>query len=300
MTLGSPGGSPACGNNSQYLPSFLMGPGGETSYTSPGGRTNLNFSGESQQYLSCFKSMWKCSLTVTSPQLGATSPQDFNRSALTQKTLFKQQNMQVNQSFNNSGFQNHNASISASGPPTQGLFDSLRNDTTDIDGCGTSLNRSVAFKENLGAAPMGLGTAALHHRTMNESYLTAGGSSFDTSNLQHITSPMRPREFCNYNNDSICSPVMSNNPNLWVTVFGFPPSAAHLILSHFSQYGTILDKVFASQNGNWVHLKYSTVLECDKALNFHEKILGSNIMIAVTNCRDKSITHKHALTENNL
>lgn len=234
---------------------------------------------------------------VTSPQ----SPQDFNRSALTQKTLFslQQQNLQKNQSFNSSGFQqNHNTSISAGGPPTQGLFDSLRNENNGIDSCG--LNRSVAFKENLGGTPMGLGTAALHHRTMNESYLTAGGTSFDTPNASHITSPIRQREFCNFQNESICSPSVSHNPNLWVTVFGFPPTAAQLILSHFSQYGTILDKIFAPQNGNWVHLKYSTVLECDKALNFHEKILGNNIMIAVTSCRDKSILHKRALSENNL
>lgn len=241
---------------------------------------------------------------MTSPQLGPTSPQDFNRSALTQKTLFslQQQNLQKNQSFNNSGFQNHNTSISAGGPPTQGLFDSLRNDHNDIDGSGANLNRSVAFKENLGGTPMGLGTAALHQRTMNESYLTAGGNSFDTSNAQHITSPIRQREFCNFNNnESLCSPSPSNNPNLWVTVFGFPPTAAQLILSHFSQYGTVLDKVFAPQNGNWVHLKYSTVLECDKALNFHEKILGNNIMIAVTPCKDRSIIlHKRALSENNL
>lgn len=247
---------------------------------------------------------------MTSPQ-GPTSPQDFNRSALTQKTLFlQQQNLQKNQSFNNSGFQNHNTSISAGGPPTQGLFDSLRNDP-GIDG----LNRSVAFKENLGTPMHGLGTAALHHRTMNSSYLTgnnnsqndktyltAGGSSFDTSNA-HITSPIRQREFCNFNNESICSPIASSNsnhPNLWVTVFGFPPTAAQLILSHFSQCGTILDKIFAPQNGNWVHLKYSTVLECDKALNLNEKILGNNIMIAVTSCRDKSILHQRALSENNL
>lgn len=53
MTLGSPGGSPACANNSQYLPSFLMA-GSDSSYASPrnntmspvGGRANLNFSGE--------------------------------------------------------------------------------------------------------------------------------------------------------------------------------------------------------------------------------------------------------------
>ncbi|KAL5277930.1 NUP35 family protein [Megaselia abdita] len=286
MTLGSPGGSPACGNSS-YLPSFLMGDNSLTSprsTLSPNKRGNLNFS-------------------VTSPQ-GATSPQDFNRSALTQKTLFlQQQNLQKNQSFNNSGFQNHNTSIPAAGPPTQGLFDSLRNDNIGIDNnCGPGLNRSVAFKENLGGGtPMGLGTAALHQRTMNESYLTAGGSSFDTSHIQQqMTSPIRQRDFCNFNNESICSPTMSNNPNLWVTVFGFPHTATPLILSHFSQYGTILDKVFAPQNGNWIHLKYSTVLECDKALNFHEKILGNNIMIAVTSCRDKTILHKRALSENNL
>lgn len=51
---------------------------------------------------------------------------------------------------------------------------------------------------------------------------------------------------------------VSNN---WVTVFGFPPSAASFILSQFSQLGTILQH-HIPPNGNWMHLKYQTKLVC--------------------------------------
>ena len=49
---------------------------------------------------------------------------------------------------------------------------------------------------------------------------------------------------------------VSNN---WVTVFGFPPSAASFILSQFAQLGTILQH-HIPPNGNWMHLKYQTKL----------------------------------------
>ncbi|XP_071795473.1 nucleoporin NUP35-like isoform X1 [Asterias amurensis] len=74
----------------------------------------------------------------------------------------------------------------------------------------------------------------------------------------------------------------------WVTVFGFPPAATSFIIQQFSQYGSILRHVVAS-NGNWLHLHYSSKLQAKKALGKNGKVVAGNIMIGVTPCIDKSI-----------
>lgn len=72
-----------------------------------------------------------------------------------------------------------------------------------------------------------------------------------------------------------------------------------MILSHFSQCGSIIDKIFPpQQNCNWMHIKYSSRIECDKALNYNEKILNNNIMIGVTRCKDPNIIDKENLNDN--
>ena len=43
----------------------------------------------------------------------------------------------------------------------------------------------------------------------------------------------------------------------WVTVFGFPPSAASYILQQFSQCGTVLQHHIPA-NGNWMNIRYQT------------------------------------------
>lgn len=82
----------------------------------------------------------------------------------------------------------------------------------------------------------------------------------------------------------------NNNSNFWITVFGFPQNAVSAILSHFSQCGSILEKVCSS--GTWIHLKFSSLLECDKALLYNGKIICNNLMIGVTRCTDDSVLDK--------
>lgn len=79
---------------------------------------------------------------------------------------------------------------------------------------------------------------------------------------------------------------VSNN---WVTVFGFPPSAASFILSQFSQLGTILQH-HIPPNGNWMHLKYQTKMQAQKALGKSNKVMGGSIMIGVSLCSDPVVT----------
>lgn len=98
--------------------------------------------------------------------------------------------------------------------------------------------------------------------------------------------------------NSALSPTPVRPTNFWITVFGFPHTATSIILSHFSQCGTIVDKKFAPQNGNWIHLRFASGLECEKALNYHERIISNNLMIGVTYCKDPSIVDKENLERN--
>lgn len=97
----------------------------------------------------------------------------------------------------------------------------------------------------------------------------------------------------------------ANNNNVrptkhWITVYGFSPAATSMILNHFAQCGTILEKVFPPQNGNWVHLRFASSLECEKALNYHERILANSLMIGVTYCKDPNIVDKENLERSKL
>ncbi|KAJ4450131.1 hypothetical protein ANN_01538 [Periplaneta americana] len=85
--------------------------------------------------------------------------------------------------------------------------------------------------------------------------------------------------------------------NTWVTVFGFPPSAASFILSQFSHYGNILEKRMPAK-GNWMHIHYQTKLECRKALSNNGKVFGGTIMIGVMTCKDQDILNDIRNKEN--
>eukprot|EP00095_Tigriopus_kingsejongensis_P007797 maker-scaffold370_size193435-snap-gene-0.42 protein:Tk07797 transcript:maker-scaffold370_size193435-snap-gene-0.42-mRNA-1 annotation:"nucleoporin nup53 isoform x3" len=74
----------------------------------------------------------------------------------------------------------------------------------------------------------------------------------------------------------------------WVTVFGFPPSASGYILSQFAQCGTVLQH-HIPPNGNWMHIKFQTKLQAQKALTKSNKVMGGSIMIGVSPCTDPNV-----------
>lgn len=94
------------------------------------------------------------------------------------------------------------------------------------------------------------------------------------------------------------SPRPYNSANFWITVFGFPQTETSSIFLHFSQCGTIMDKVFPTNGGNWVHIKFASRLECDKAINYNERIIGNCLMIGVIYCKDPTIIDKENLERN--
>ncbi|KAM6398067.1 nucleoporin NUP35-like [Pluvialis apricaria] len=74
----------------------------------------------------------------------------------------------------------------------------------------------------------------------------------------------------------------------WVTVFGFTQASASYILLQFAQHGNILKHVM-SNTGNWMHIRYQSKLQAQKALSKDGKIFGGCIMIGVKPCTDKSV-----------
>lgn len=50
-----------------------------------------------------------------------------------------------------------------------------------------------------------------------------------------------------------------------------------------------MDVVHAPQNGNWMHVRFASRIESDKALNYNLKVIANNVMVGVTRCNDESI-----------
>ncbi|KZS16170.1 Nucleoporin NUP53 [Daphnia magna] len=74
----------------------------------------------------------------------------------------------------------------------------------------------------------------------------------------------------------------------WVTVFGFPPSAASYVLTQTGMWGHIMEHRIPSQ-GNWMHLKFASRLQARKALARNGRLLTDTLMIGVVPCTDGAI-----------
>lgn len=246
-------------NTSGVLPGFLLG---EASHQ----RTNT------------FSPTKKTLSFVTSPHqsgihhnIYASPTQDSNRSPFNQSGLGS---VHLQQQQQTKLFKYHPTSHdnSISAPPTVGLFDSLREER----------NQMTPIKP--GSSPF----QQLPGGTANDSYVNASGF-----NVSRVMSPIQNLS----SNDTLSR---SNKPpfnSFWVTVFGFSASSVATILSHFAQCGTIVDKIFSSQNGNWIHLRFSSRIECDKALNFNGKVIANSLMIGVVPCTEQSIINEDAVRE---
>jgi len=70
----------------------------------------------------------------------------------------------------------------------------------------------------------------------------------------------------------------------WVTIFGFPSSAASYILQQFSQCGTVLQHHIPA-NGNWMNIRFQTKMQAQSALGRNGRIMGGTLMIGVVPCQ---------------
>lgn len=68
----------------------------------------------------------------------------------------------------------------------------------------------------------------------------------------------------------------------WVTVYGFPASSKAYILHQFQTVGEVVN--FTAGAGNWLHLRYYTRLQAEKALSYDGRTLAGQLMIGVKKC----------------
>jgi hypothetical protein len=72
----------------------------------------------------------------------------------------------------------------------------------------------------------------------------------------------------------------------WVTVFGFPSDQLDFVLDLFSKHGNIVNHKKPPQ-GNWVHIRYSSIVHARQALSRNGKVFGGSLMIGVIPCTDR-------------
>ncbi|KAL7742995.1 hypothetical protein ACLKA6_011360 [Drosophila palustris] len=266
MTLGSPISSPGS-NQNQYLPPFLMGdPQAMTPHNntlSPKlGRYNVSFAASPPS-------------NNTTQETGYNNLQQLNRSAVGTRTLF------AGGSANGSGGA-ANTSHQA-GPPTQGLFDSLRSE--QMPGTPQRTHLGMLQASHLNSSNYSLNQSSHPPTTqLNDSYV----ANAPNASMRALCSPLG----ANMSPLTITHTPQARASDFWVTIFGFSPGASSMILQHFTMCGTIVDVVHAPLNGNWMHVRFASRIESDKALNYNLKVIASNVMVGVTRCTDENIIGK--------
>lgn len=195
----------------------------------------------------------------------------------------QQQQQQSQQQF----YQAQNQNASVTGPPATGLFDYLKNDksfqTPTKNFLSHQQSQSFSNQQSFHDASLmnqsGFNQSRIMSPISNVNNNSEYNNSYHQNSTFQTTIPAVPM-----------SGFINGNNNFWITVFGFPQTAVGAILSHFSQCGSILEKVCSS--GNWIHLRFSSRMECDKALLYNGKIVCNNLMIGVTRCTDTNLFEK--------
>ncbi|RUS73508.1 hypothetical protein EGW08_018723 [Elysia chlorotica] len=170
------------------------------------------------------------------------------------------------------------------GPPTKSLFSSPSSPDGNLSHLNASAhNRSMSSTtiRQMASTPAPP-TSGLFH--------TPGPSRGDTSMQilgQSHTLPVSPAQADPFytQGDLKSTDVLDDT---WVTVFGFPPGATSFILQQFSQYGTIIKHVVASEC-NWMHIHYMTKMQAKKALSKDGKVYGGCMKIGVSACIEKTV-----------
>jgi len=184
---------------------------------------------------------------------------------------------------------NRSLSVASSGTPqTPQLSSTTRGPSLLAQ--NSSLNRSqlrTPGEKHGGPPTIGLLGGLTPNRGNNSTVGTPGGFGTPVPSTPHLSFGATPNtSTAREEIAATCEPL--DPMNVWVTVFGFPPSAGSYILSQFSSYGTILQHSMPP-NANWMHLRFQTRLQAKKAISKNGTILGSTIMVGVSPCTDTTV-----------
>jgi len=169
-----------------------------------------------------------------------------------------------------SSLRNGGSNDKPGGPPTKGLFSTPTH----------SQHLSRVLDNQVSTSPMA-GTPGTPRAQMNCTPMPS------TPQLSFGSAAGTPKLFNNTLDSSLSSHGEGGNTT-WVTVFGFPPSAASYILKQFSQCGTVLQH-HVPVNGNWMHIRYQTRTQAASALGRSGRVLSGTLMIGVVLTADAEV-----------
>ncbi|KAK2154866.1 hypothetical protein LSH36_255g01006 [Paralvinella palmiformis] len=260
MSLGSPQSPLSSGGHTQnqYLPAFLMGEP-TPALTSPTSTRIWQGSTTSPpQMISHHRSSW-----------GSPSS-SLNQSQTSARTMFAQSPRVEPRA---SGRKEK-----AGAPPVQGLFESMH---TATPSSGRKMMLDVSQSSSFRQTPN-------VYNTITPGLHTPGGANTSVSQYgQPPKTPPSPAQRDPFYTQGDNLKAQDDLDETWITVFGFPPAATSYILQQFSQYGSIVKRVIASE-GNWMHIKFQSKVQAKKALSKNGRIFGGCIMVGVTPCIDKA------------
>ncbi|KAM6350659.1 LOW QUALITY PROTEIN: nucleoporin NUP35-like [Alca torda] len=183
-------------------------------------------------------------------------------------------------------------------PDSAGLSPSPPVVPTRKDRSGAPPVRSLydkSYRPGLGPTPLGSRIPASFSTTQSPLVGSMPSAPGTASSMSRPASVGQPRKttLSPAQPDPFCTEGDSQRPEdrcdgTWVTVFGFPRGSASYILLRFAQYGNILKHV-VSKRGNWMHIRYQSKLQAQKALRKDGRILGECITIGVKPCIDETV-----------
>jgi len=170
-----------------------------------------------------------------------------------------------------SALRNGSSNDKPGGPPTKGLFSTPTH----------SQHLSRVLDTQVPTSPLAANMGGTPRAQMNCTPMP------NTPQLSFGASGATPKLFNNTHDSSLSSHGEGSNMT-WVTVFGFPPSAASYILKQFSQCGTVLQH-HVPVSGNWMHIRYQTRTQASSALSRSGRVLSGTLMIGVSLTPDAEV-----------
>jgi len=143
-----------------------------------------------------------------------------------------------------------------------------------------TLNRSTRTPGDKPGGPPTTGLMNSLNNTPNRSVLNT--SSWATPDTSSSVFPATP------SSTQVCEGEDAAPMANWVTVWGFPPSAASFVLQQFGSCGTVLQHIMPP-NSNWMHIRFQTRLQASKAMSKNSSVLGGSIMVGVMPCKEESV-----------
>ena len=172
----------------------------------------------------------------------------------------------------------------AAPPPVVSIYDSKANESparrSDGGGSARSLRPRAALPRHMQHEAEEAAQATPDNKARKRSLASPLGYLMDTNS---------PAQLDPFNQSGIHSTTDVLPDETWCTVFGFPPHSVSFVLDKFQAYGEIVRHVVGHGNANWMHIKYCSAAQCERALSKNGKIYDGSLKIGVVPCTDTAL-----------